>query len=146
MNLVLIPRSRYEDKDCVEAKKIELEKLKSFGVYQEVDDEGQERISTTWVPWNKGNEVRARIVARGYEQDKELSKDSPTVAKSTIRILLTLAASKNWEIQIMDIKSAFLQGKDISRDVYISPPKESDTPKGKIWKLKKTLYGLIDAA
>ena len=30
--------------------------------------------------------------------------------------------------------------------MYISPPKESDTLKGKIWKLKKTLYGLIDAA
>ena len=145
VNLVLIPRSRHEDKDCVEAKKIKLEKLFSSGVYQEVDDKGQECISTTWVLWNKGNEVRARIVARGYEEDKELSKDSPTVAKSTIRILLTLAASKSWEIQTTDIKSAFLQGKDISGDVYISPPKESDMPKGKIWKFKETLYGLIDA-
>ena len=81
MNLVLIPRSRHEDKDCVEAKKMELEKLSSFGVYQEVDDEGQERISTTWVLWNKGNELRARIVPRGYEKDKDLSKGSPTVAK-----------------------------------------------------------------
>ena len=63
-----------------------------------------------------------------------------------IRILLTVAASKDWEIQTTDIKSAFLQGKDISRDVYISPPEESDTPKGNIWKLKKTSYGLIDAA
>ena len=112
MNLVLIPRSRHEDKDCVEAKKIELEKLKSFGVYQEVDDEGQERISTTWVLRNKGNEDCARIVARGYEEDKELSKDSPNVAKSTIRILLTLAASKNWEIQTTDIKSAFLSTRE----------------------------------
>ena len=130
----------------MEAKKVELEKLKSFGMYQEVDDEGQERISTTWALLNKGNEVRARIVARGYEEDKELIKDSPTEAKSTIRILLTLAASKDWEIQTTDMKSAFRQGKDISKDVYISPSKESDTPKGKIWKLKKTLYGLIDAA
>ena len=146
VNLTLIPRFRHEDEDCVEAKKVELEKLKSFGVCQEVDDEGQELISTTWVLWNKGDEVRARIVAKGYEEDKELSKDSPTVAKITIRILLTLAASKDWEIQTTDVKSAFLQGKNISRDVYISPPKESDTPKGKIWKLKKTLYGLIDAA
>ena len=83
----MILRSRHENEECVEAKKVELEKLKSFRVYQEVDDEGQERISTTWVLWNEGDE--ARIVARGYEEDKELSKDSPTVAKSTIRILLT---------------------------------------------------------
>ena len=86
-------------------------------------------------------------MARGYEKDKDLRKDSPpTVAKSTIRIPLTLAASKDWKIQTTDIKSAFLQGKDISRDVYISPPKESDTPKGKIWKLKKTLYRFINTA
>ena len=124
VNLVLIPRSRHEDEDCVEVKKVELEKLESFGVYQEVDDEGQERNYTTWVLWNKGDEVRARIVARGYEEDKELSKDSPTVAKNNIRILLILAASKDWEIQTTDVKCAFLQGKDTIRDVYISPPKE----------------------
>ena len=84
MNFALIPRSRHEDEDCVEKKKVELEKLKSSGVYQEVDDKGQERISTAWVLWNKGDEVRARIVTRGHEYDKELNKDSPTVAKSTI--------------------------------------------------------------
>ena len=31
--------------DCVEAKEVELEKPTSFGVHQEVDDEGHERIS-----------------------------------------------------------------------------------------------------
>ena len=65
----------------MEAKKVELEKLKSFGMYQEVDAEGQKRISTTWVLWNKGDGVHVRIVARGYEEDKEQNKDSPTVAK-----------------------------------------------------------------
>ena len=81
VNLVLIPRPRHEDEDCVEAKKVELEKLKSFGVYQEVDDEGQERLFTTWVLWNISDEVCARIVERGYEEDKELCKDSSTVEK-----------------------------------------------------------------
>ena len=68
-------------------------------------------------------------MARGYEEDKELNKDSPTVTKSTVRILLTLAAPEDLEIQTTDIKSAFLQGKDVSRDVYILRPKESETPK-----------------
>ena len=146
VNLVLIPKSRHSEEECVKAKKVELEKLKHFGVYQEVDDEGQESISTTWVLWMKGDEARARIVARGFEEDVELNKDSPTVAKSTMRILLTIAALNTWTIQTTDIKSAFLQGKDIKRDVFIIPPKESDTPRGKLWKLKKTLYGLMDAA
>ena len=42
----------------------------------------------------------------------------------------------------MDIKSAFLQGKSIQRDVFIKPPKEANT--NKLWKLKTTVYGLCE--
>ena len=45
-----------------------------------------------------------------------------------------------------DIKSAFLQGKELDRDVYIRPPRESQTPSNMIWKLKHGLYGLKDWA
>ena len=45
-----------------------------------------------------------------------------------------------------DIKYAFLQGKELRRDVYIKPPKESDTDNGVVWKLKHRLYGLKDGA
>ena len=44
----------------------------------------------------------------------------------------------------MDIKSAFLQGRPITRELYVKPPKE--VAAGKLWKLKKCLYGLNDAA
>ena len=44
----------------------------------------------------------------------------------------------------MDVKAAYLQGDDIKREVYLRPPKEFDN--GQIWKLKKTVYGLCDAA
>ena len=64
VDLVLIPRPRHEGEDCMEAKKVELEKLKSFWVHQEVDDEGQERISTIWILCNIGDEVRARIFGK----------------------------------------------------------------------------------
>ena len=73
-------------------------------------------------------------------------KDSPTVGKSTMRIFLAVPASKRWKVKTTDIKSAFLQGKELDRDVYIKPPKESETPKGFIWKLKHGLYGLKDGA
>ena len=45
-----------------------------------------------------------------------------------------------------DIRSAFIQGKELGRDVYIRPPKESKAPKHVIWKLKHGLYGLKDVA
>ena len=41
----------------MKARKVELEKLKNFRVYQEVDDEGQECIAIAWVLWDKGDEV-----------------------------------------------------------------------------------------
>ena len=47
---------------------------------------------------------------------------------------------------IADIKSAFLQGQCIDRDVFLKPPRESDTPQGQVWKLRRCLYGLNDAA
>ena len=52
--VVLIPKEKHEDEKCVAAKLVELNKLKEFDTYEEVPDEGQFRISTTWVLWNKG--------------------------------------------------------------------------------------------
>ena len=43
----------------------------------------------------------------------------------------------------MDIKAVFLQGKTIETNVYLKPPKETQTEK--IWKLYTTVYGLCDA-
>ena len=42
-------------------------------------------------------------------------------------------------------KGAFLQGKLIDREVYVEPPVEGKCP-GLIWRLRKTAYGLCDAA
>ena len=53
---------------------------------------------------------------------------------------------KSRAVKTTDIKSAFLQGKELERDIYIRPPKESQTPQGLIWKLKHGLYGLKDGA
>ena len=146
VNLVLIPRSKHGESECMQAKQVELKKLKDFDTYQDIDDTGQYRISTTWVLWWKGDEVRARLVARGYEETGSFRTDSPTVCKSTVRILLSVAASKRWNVKTTDIKSAFLQGRKLERRVFLKPPKEAGVPDGKIWELKHCLYGLNDAA
>ena len=51
--MVLIPRSKHGDSDCKAAKQVELKKLKDFGAFSLVKDEGQFRISCTWVLWVK---------------------------------------------------------------------------------------------
>lgn len=142
---VLISNSIKDSPEIHLAKMTELEKLKHFSTYEEVEDVGQYKISTRWViTENKGN-VKARLVARGYEEMSNIQSDSPTVAKTVMRILLSVAASKNWSLAATDITAAFLQGREIERDIFIQPPIEIRI-KGIIWRLKRCLYGLNDAA
>jgi transposase InsO family protein len=144
--MVTLPKSMHNSDECMAAKQTELQKLSTFDVYKEVQELGQPTISTRWVLWMKGKEVRARLVARGFEEDVTSCVDSPTVGKSTVRIVLTVAASMKWTVKTTDIKSAFLQGMPLQRDVYLIPPPEAEAEENVLWKLNKCLYGLNDAA
>ena len=52
---------------------------------------------------------------------------------------------KLWKIKITDTKSAFLQGQNIERDLFLVLPKDSDD-ENKLRKLNKAVYGLNDLA
>ena len=123
----------------------ELQKLKDFDTYEEVQDEGQARITTTWVLTQKGSEVKARLTARGFQEEDEYPKESPTMQKYSLRTLLAIASAKGWAIETVDVKSAFLQGTRLNRKVYVKPPKEANAL-SKLWLLHKCLYGLRDAS
>ena len=142
---VMVPKEQRNSPECVLAKMEELAKLKTFDTYTIVEDEGQESITTTWVLTEKGKDVRARLTARGFQEDGDFPTDSPTVQKHSLKILLALAATNKWTIGTTDITAAFLQGDQMDRDVFVRPPREADMP-GKLWKLNKCLYGLKDAS
>ena len=136
--------------DYAEAKQAELEKWKQMNAYEVVDNIGQRYVSVRWVLGEKEKdgdiEKRARLVARGYEDDLEgAPTDSPTVNKESLRVAFSVIASMGWEINSLDIKAAFLQGKPMTREVYIKPPKEAKM-KGKLWRMKQCVYGLNDAS
>ena len=57
---------------------------------------------------------------------------------------MALIVTKCWKINSLGIKAALLQGKGITRDLLIKPPKEVNTTK--LWRLNKTVYGLNDAS
>ena len=116
-------------------------------MYSEEKYRDQDCISTRWVIVKKGQNFKARLVARGFQENQceEFRVDSPTVGKAATRICFALAASKQWKLESTDIKSAFLQSDKLDREVYSIPPKEAGTP-DKIWKLNKCLYGLGDAS
>ena len=136
-----------EEKDITIAKKNELHKLAEFNTYEKIAECGQRTLSTRWVITNKEGKTKARLVVRGFEEkDLEIPRDSPTVSKGAMRIFLLIAGLEQWTVKTTDIKSALVQGKELEREIYVKPPKESSTPKHKIWKLKHGLYGLKDGA
>lgn len=138
------------DKATVDAKRRELDNWVMNEVYEEVEDIGQDTISVRWVITpklvNDQWTTKARLVARGFQENvDDLRTDSPTCMKETMRLVLFLASSMKWKINSIDIKAAFLQGKPINRRLYLKPPKEA-AAEGKLWKLKKAVYGLSDAS
>ena len=152
--LTMIPKSRHNEEESVKAKETELSNFKTFDVYEEVSrPKAGNLISTQWVIVDKqkedGSIVRkARLCMRGdTEKNKHLIPvDSPTVNKITLKLMLTIAKSKGWEIRCSDVSRAFLQTDEISREVLVIPPKEAKVSFGKVWKLKRAAYGLIDAS
>ena len=60
--------------------------------------------------------------------------------------MLGLTIQNDWELQAIDIKTAFLQGEHVDREVFVIPPPELNTPKECLWKLNKCIYGLFDAS
>ena len=134
--------------EILEAKERELENWRTHDVYKEVEDNGQKVISTRWVITQKFRDnklmYKARLVARGFEEENlnDIRKDSPTCCKDNLRLITCIISSNQWKIHSVDVKAAFLQGKGISRDIYLKPPKEAETTK--LWKLVTTVYGLCD--
>jgi len=139
----------FNSEAVTKAKEEEIKKWKENDVYEEVENRGQKLMSALWVVTEKikKNEpiTTARLVARGFEEyTDDLRKDSSTCSKEAVRITLSLGAANGWDCHTIDIKAAYLQGSAIERDIYLKPPPEFD--EGKIWKLKKAVYGLCDAA
>ena len=134
--------------EVLSAKSKELQSWIDNSVYTEIPNEGQETMSLRWVVTPKiidgQPSVKARLVARGFEEVQNFKTDSPTCSKEGLRLALTIISSKNWMLNSLDVKTAFLQGKAIDREVIVQPPKEANTKN--LWKLSKTVYGLADAS
>eukprot|EP00795_Rhopilema_esculentum_P016981 gene16981-biopygen6075 len=84
IDLVTVSDTKSTLSDVLQAKHVELRKLKDFDVYDEVEDVGQPCISTKWVITHKDGGMKARLVARGFEETQYIESNSPTVAKTTM--------------------------------------------------------------
>ena len=130
----------------------EIRKFEQFKAFERVKDNGQLAIKTRWVytedlEQSKGCKLKSRLCMRGdREKDKDFIRaDSPTAHKDTLKLVLAVAANEKFDIISGDIKSAFLQGRSLPREVFVVPPKEANE-EGTLWLLKKGAYGLIDGS
>ena len=93
----------------------------------------------------------ARLVADGNTQKYGIDYDKifATVVKSlTIRLVLIIAAARDYNVSSLDIRQAYLQA-EIKEDLYmrVPPGVSPHTPAGehRVCKLCRSLYGLRQA-
>ena len=134
--------------DYHDAKLDELESWRFFKVFTEVQMKNQPYLETRWVCILKeGGQKKARLVARGFQDpaNNVRVKDSSTCSREFLRVLLAMFTSQQgWETGFLDVKTAFLQGSELNREVFVLPPFETQKVR-LLWKLKKAVYGLSDA-
>ena len=100
-----------------------------------------------------GNVVRykVRYVAKGYTQRYGVDYDkttAPTARLESFRTLLHLAASLGWDVQHIDIKTAFLHGLlPADETAYLEQPVGFEEPGKEDWvmQLRKSIYGMKQA-
>jgi Reverse transcriptase (RNA-dependent DNA polymerase) len=87
-------------------------------------------------------------VAQGYSQKFGVNYDevfAPVVRSATMRMLLLEAGARKHLMKQYDIKTAVLNG-TLSEEIYMKPPPGQYQKDGKVYRLRKSLYGLKQAA
>lgn len=133
---------------AIQEEKDSLMKNKTW-TYVDADQvKGKEILTSRWIFKVKDNGIhKARLVVRGCSQNK-IDMDyenifSPVVNTTTLRLLFAIAARRNWNIQTLDIKTAFLYA-ELDEPIYMKIPDGYNQP-GKVCVLQKSLYGLRQA-
>lgn len=68
--------------------------------------------------------LKASIVAKGFNKVNGVDFSetfSPIIKRASIRVVLTIAVVKRWELRQLDVKNAFLHG-HLSTPVYMQQP------------------------
>ncbi|CAI5997979.1 unnamed protein product [Closterium sp. NIES-65] len=128
---------------------------KSTGTYIDVVPiSGANIISGMWIfrvkrPPGSPCVFKARYVARGFSQRQGVDyfqTFSPTPKMNTLRVLLYVAAQRDYELHSLDFNTAFLQG-SLHEEIWLRrPPGFTGTfPPGTQWSLRQPVYGLRQA-
>jgi hypothetical protein len=119
---------------------------------------GIKPIDSKWIFRMKRNpdgstRYKARLVIRGFQQIKGRDYDetyAPVSKLSTFRMLMAYAAQHKWEVEHLDVVTAFLNPKIDKENIYMTLPPGTDWIDPRLAevetvRLKKALYGLKQA-
>ncbi|CAI7921733.1 unnamed protein product, partial [Closterium sp. NIES-53] len=133
----------------------EMASWKSTGTYvDEVPPPGVNIVSGMWIfrvkrPPSSPLAFKARYVARGFSQRQGVDffqTFSPTLKMTTLRVLLHVAAQRDYELHSLDLSTAFLQG-SLHEEIWLRRPPgfTGSFPAGTMWSLRRLVYGLRQA-
>ncbi|CAI7889854.1 unnamed protein product [Closterium sp. NIES-53] len=127
---------KQEDFECLAAAwqaamDVEMASLKSTGTYVDV------------VPPSWANIVDGMWIFRGVDYFQTFS---PTPKMTTLRVLLHVAAQRDYELHSLDFRTAFLQG-SLHEEIWLRRPLgfTGSFPAGTQWSLRRAVYGLRQA-
>ncbi|CAI5471808.1 unnamed protein product [Closterium sp. Yama58-4] len=133
----------------------EMASWKSTGTYVDaVPPPGANIVSGMWIfrvkrPPGSPPVFKARYVARGFSQREGVDffqTFSPTPKMTTLRVLLHIAAQRDYELHSLDFSTAFLQG-SLHEEIWLRRPPgfTGSFPPGTQWSLRRPVYGLRQA-
>ncbi|CAI7852704.1 unnamed protein product [Closterium sp. NIES-54] len=133
----------------------EMASWKSTGTYvDEVPPPGANIVSGIWIfrvkrPPGSPPVFKARYVAQGFSQRQGVDyfqTFSPTPKMTTLRVLLHVAAQRDYELHSLDFSTAFLQG-SLHEEIWLRRPPgfTGSFPAGTQWSLRRPVYGLRQA-
>ncbi|CAI5463076.1 unnamed protein product [Closterium sp. Yama58-4] len=133
----------------------EMASWKSTGTYvDEVPPPGANIVSGMWIfrvkrPPGSPPVFKARYVARGFSQREGVDffqTFSPTPKMTTLRVLLHIAAHRDYKLHSLDFSTAFLQG-SLHEEIWLRRPPgfTGSVPPGTQWRLQRPVYGLRQA-
>lgn len=137
----------------IKAMEIEIETLTSLEVYDLVKRTPHMKVlSSVWAfkrkryPDGSIRKLKARFCARGFEQQEGVDyfeTFAPVVMWITVRLLLIMSILMDLDTKQIDYTAAFVHA-PIDCLVYVACPKGFEVT-GKVWRLKKSLYGLAQS-
>nr|GFA11517.1 copia LTR rider [Tanacetum cinerariifolium] len=131
--------------------KEEMDSLRKNKTWELVDHQARQKLVTCkwlfkikeWIEGVQKPRYKARLVARGFTQRAGIDYNEVfllVVRHTSIRVILALTACKHFELEQLDVKTAFLHG-NLEEVIYMRQPPGYEQG-NKVCLLEKSLYGL----